>query len=194
MPNEQHKAVGIDLGTTNSAVAYIDETGRPVVLPNTEPTEGGTLVWPSLQGATNWFSPSFSLRTQLLYVAVREMGSYYFKSEAEYKPGQYFMGGGERALSGDEAGGAIRALDIVTGETKWEFLQHSPPWAGVLSTAGDLVFAGTEEGNFFALDAESGEPLWQFQTGGDALQSNLLSLFILFFWKRKRSEFKKWGE
>ncbi|HSF14267.1 MAG TPA: PQQ-dependent dehydrogenase, methanol/ethanol family [Vicinamibacteria bacterium] len=144
----------------------IDEMGRPMLLPDKAPTEEGTLVWPSLQGATNWFSPSYSPRTKLLYVAVREMGSYYFKAEAEYERGEYFMGGGERALR-DEAYGAIRALDIATGETKWEFKQLTPPWAGVLSTAGDLVFAGSEEGNFFALDANTGEPLWQFQTGGD---------------------------
>jgi alcohol dehydrogenase (cytochrome c) len=143
----------------------IDENGRPVLLPDKEPSEEGTLVWPSLQGATNWFSPSFSPRTKLLYVAVREMGSYYYKAEAEYEPGEYFMGGGERALR-DEAHGVIRALDIATGETRWEFEQLSPPWAGVLSTAGDLVFAGSDEGNFFALDAKTGEPLWQFQTGG----------------------------
>jgi alcohol dehydrogenase (cytochrome c) len=144
----------------------IDERGRPLVLPGTEPTEEGTLVWPSLQGATNWFSPAYSPKTHLLYVAVREMGSYYYKAEAEYKPGDYFMGGGERALDGDEASGAIRAIDITTGKTVWNFQQHSPPWAGVLATAGGLVFAGAEEGNFFALDAATGEPRWQFQTGG----------------------------
>ena len=53
--------------------------GRPMVLPNTEPTAEGTLVYPSLQGATNWFSPSYSPRTELFYVSVRQMGAYYFK-------------------------------------------------------------------------------------------------------------------
>ena len=40
------------------------------------------------------------------------------------------------------------------------------PTAGILSTAGGLVFSGSDEGNFFALDAASGAPLWEFQTGG----------------------------
>lgn len=155
----------------------IDESGRPKVLPNTAPTEAGNLVWPSLQGATNWFSPSYNPGTGLLYVAVREMGSLYFKTEAEYEPGRYFMGGGERALAGDDAGGAIRAIDVTTGETKWNFHQHSPPWAGVMSTAGGLVFAGSGEGNFFALDADTGEALWQFQTGGE-VRSNPISFTI----------------
>jgi alcohol dehydrogenase (cytochrome c) len=43
---------------------------------------------------------------------------------------------------------------------------HTAPWSGVLSTAGGLVFSGSDEGNFFALDSKSGKPLWDFQTGG----------------------------
>jgi alcohol dehydrogenase (cytochrome c) len=155
----------------------LDETGRPIVLPNTEPTIEGNLVYPSLQGATNWFSPSYSPESGLLYVPVREMGAIYFKGEADYKPGTYFMGGGERALDGDAAYGAIRALDVLTGTVKWEFRQTSPPWAGVLSTSGGLVFAGSNEGNFFALDASTGKPVWQFQTGG-AVRSNPMSFAI----------------
>lgn len=155
----------------------IDENGRPMVLPNSEPSEEGNLIWPSLQGATNWFSPSYSPNTGLLYVAVREMGSIYFKTETEYEPGEYFLGGGERALDGDDAAGAIRAIDITTGERKWDFRQHSPPWAGVMATAGGLVFAGSGEGNVFALDADTGAPLWQFQTGG-AVRSNPISFEI----------------
>lgn len=155
----------------------IDEHGRPVVIPGTEPSEEGTLVYPSLQGATNWFSPSYSPRTRLLYVAVRQMGSYYFKTEADYEPGQPFLGGGEQALGGDEASGVIRALDVTTGEKRWEFELHSPPWAGVLSTAGGLVFGGTDEGNFFALDEANGNVLWQFQTGG-AIRANPMSFSI----------------
>jgi alcohol dehydrogenase (cytochrome c) len=143
----------------------LDPTGRPIVIPGTEPSEEGTLVWPSLQGATNWFSPSYSPHTGALYVAVREMGAYYFKTEVEYEPGEPFMGGGERALDGDEAQGWIYALDALTGERRWEFRLLSPPWSGVMATAGGLVFGGSEEGNIFALDADSGAPLWSFYAG-----------------------------
>ena len=72
--------------------AGLDEAGRPIVLPNTTPTEEGNLVWPSLQGATNWFSPSYSPEIEMVYVAIREMGSVYYKGEAEYEPGKPFMG------------------------------------------------------------------------------------------------------
>jgi alcohol dehydrogenase (cytochrome c) len=155
----------------------LDGRGRPIVIPDTEPTIEGNLVWPSLQGATNWFSPSFSPDTKLFYVAVREMGAYYYKGEALYKPGTFFAGGGERALEGDKASGAIRALEVETGKVKWEFMLKSPPWAGVLSTAGGVVFGGSDEGNFFALDALSGKELWDFQTGG-AIAANPISFLI----------------
>lgn len=155
----------------------LDDKGRPIVLPNTEPSEQGSLVWPSLQGATNWFSPSYSPLTKLFYVSVREMGAWYFKAEVEYQPGAFFTGGGERALAGDEAYGAIRALDAATGKMKWEFRLQSPPWAGVLSTAGGLVFGGSREGNFYALDAATGKPLWDFQTGGEIV-ANPISYLV----------------
>ena len=155
----------------------LDDGGRPQMIPGMEPSENGTLVYPSLQGATNWFSPSYSPIAKTLYVPVREMGAYYYKSEAEYKPGTFFGGGGERALAGDKAYGAIRALDASNGKMKWEFRLLSPPWAGVLSTGGGLVFGGSNEGNFYALDGATGKPLWDFQTGG-GIAANPVSFLV----------------
>src|SRR5205085_12210433 len=95
-------------------------------------------------GATNWFSPSYHPGLNMFYVSVREMGSYYYKTDVEYKPGTMFMGGGERALPPDQNYGAIRGLDAGTGRRMWEFRLQSPPWAGVMSTAGGLVFRSEE--------------------------------------------------
>ena len=75
------------------------------MIPGTEPTEEGNLVWPSLQGAANWFSPSYSPMTGLFYQPTRIMGSIYYKADVEYEPGQPFYGGGEQALRGEEASG-----------------------------------------------------------------------------------------
>jgi alcohol dehydrogenase (cytochrome c) len=152
----------------------LDERGHPILEPHSEPTAKGLLLWPNLNGATVWFSPSYSPQTHLFYVAVREIGAIYFKRDAEYKKGTFYAGGGENELPVDDAWGAIRALDPLSGERRWEFKLHSPPWAGVLSTAGDLVFSGSDEGNFYALDAQSGQPLWDFQTGS-AIGANPIS-------------------
>jgi alcohol dehydrogenase (cytochrome c) len=150
----------------------LDANGKPVVLPNTEPSPEGTLVYPSITGAVNWSSPSYSPLTKLFYVDAREMGSYYVESAPKWQVGKWPAGGGgERALSGDDAYGAIRALEATTGKMKWEFLLHSPSWVGTLATAGGLVFSGSDEGNFFALDAETGQPLWDIQLGA-SIRSN----------------------
>ena len=79
--------------------------------------------------------------------------------------------------SGDEAYGAIRALEGTTGKLKWEFKLLTPPLAGLLSTAGGLVFGGTEEGNFFALDADTGKLLWELQLGA-SIRANPVSFAI----------------
>jgi alcohol dehydrogenase (cytochrome c) len=143
----------------------LDAKGRPVVKPGSRPSGEGTLVWPSANGATVWYSPSYSPRTGLFYVAARDKPSIYVRSEAVYKPGGYFLGGGERELDASQSSGAIRALDTETGRVRWEFPLLSPPWAGVVSTAGGLVFGSGNEGSVFALDASTGKPLWDFQTG-----------------------------
>jgi alcohol dehydrogenase (cytochrome c) len=144
----------------------LDAKGRPIVAPDSQPTEKGALIWPNANGATVWLSPSYSPETGFVYVPVREIGANYFKRPTPYRPGMMFAGGGENELPQDDAWGAIRALHAETGEMKWEFKLLSPPWAGVLSTAGGLVFSGSDEGNFYALDAQTGKPLWDFQTGG----------------------------
>src|SRR5579864_1183417 len=152
----------------------LDDRGRPVSVPNTGPSEEGTKLYPSVAGSTNWFSPSYSPATKLFYVAVREHGGVYFKGEADYKPGDLFNGGGFREMPGEPGYGAIRALKPGSGEVQWEYKIFSPPWAGVLSTAGGLVFGSTNEGDVFALDAAIGKLLWRFQTGGGA-KSNPVS-------------------
>jgi alcohol dehydrogenase (cytochrome c) len=155
----------------------IDAKGRPIRRAGTEPSLEGTLVFPNIQGASNWPSPSYSPQTGLFYQAAREMGTFFFKGEPQYKAGEPFVAGGGRAVNGDDAWGAIRALEATTGKLKWEFKLISPPMSGVLSTAGGLVFGGTDEGNFFALDAATGTPLWDLQLGG-AIRANPISFGV----------------
>jgi len=143
----------------------LDPQGRPMVIPSSQPKPEGTLVYPGVHGATNWNSPSYDPDTGLMYVAVREEGVVFYKATVEHVPGSYFTGGGMRGIPGVEPSGSIKALDPLTGEARWEFPLHSPPWAGLLSTAGGLVFGGTNEGNLFALDAAGGKRLWDFQAG-----------------------------
>jgi alcohol dehydrogenase (cytochrome c) len=152
----------------------IDDSGRPMPLPGSSPSAAGTVVYPAVPGSTNWYSPSFSPKHNLFYVAVREEGGIYFEGEAEYKAGSLFNAGGFRSVPSEQGWGAVRALKPQTGEVQWEFKLQTPPWAGVMSTAGGLVFGGTTQGEFFALDASSGKSLWHFESGGD-VHSNPIS-------------------
>jgi alcohol dehydrogenase (cytochrome c) len=149
----------------------LDDSGRPISAPGAQPTEEGVKVYPHSAGGTNWFSPSFSSTANLFYVAARESGAVVYKGEADYRPGAEYNGGGLRDIPGEPGWGAIRALEPMSGELRWEYKLFSPPWAGVLSTAGGLVFGGCDEGYFFALGAASGEPLWRFQTGGKIISN-----------------------
>ncbi|MGH9716382.1 MAG: pyrroloquinoline quinone-dependent dehydrogenase [Candidatus Acidiferrales bacterium] len=153
----------------------LDAKGRPILNPNQQPTLGqGTLVYPSITGAVDWPSPSYSPDTGLFYVSAHETGAYYIKGTGEIEPGQpkgIVGGGGVKALAGDQSYGAIRALVATTGKLRWQYKLFSPAWVGTLATAGGLVFSGSDEGNFFALDASTGKLLWQFYMG-HGLRSN----------------------
>ncbi|MBZ5694087.1 MAG: PQQ-dependent dehydrogenase, methanol/ethanol family [Acidobacteriia bacterium] len=149
----------------------LDAKGRPIVLPNTEPTPEGNLVFPDGHGGTNWSSPSYSPQTKLFYVSAREVGSYFVKGEPKVDFPS-FGGGGRNGLPADESYGAIRALEVTTGKLKWEYRMLAPAETSTLATAGGLVFAVSDEGNFFALDAANGKLLWQFTVGGTSAESN----------------------
>jgi glucose dehydrogenase len=79
--------------------------------------------------------------------------------------GDRTMGGTVALVLEPKRAGALRAIDPVTGERKWEVLYGDAGWAGVLATAGGIVFSGDHEGLFFAADSQTGQRLFQFQTG-----------------------------
>ena len=145
----------------------LDAKGRAIAKKGLDPNAEGVLVYPGIVGAANWYSPSYSPKTNLFYQTARELGTIFYKGEAVYKQGIGFTGGGGRTLNGDESSSAVVALDATTGRKKWDFKLLSAGWSSLLSTGGGLVFGGTDEGNFFALDADNGKPLWDTQLGAN---------------------------
>ncbi len=159
----------------------IDRTGRPVLNPGQEPTlEGNDSIWPGVDGANNWMSPSYNPGTKLLYFNAREERRRYFKTDApEFRPGESFFGGGGGGgarFRPEESWGKLIAMTPETGEIRWEHRILSAPWAGVLSTAGNVVFSATPSGNFYALDARNGKDLWHFNGGGRVYASPITFL------------------
>jgi alcohol dehydrogenase (cytochrome c) len=156
----------------------LDEAGRPMRVSGIEPTAAGQRVYPGVQGATNWYSPSYSPRTGLFYIpSWDQYSSVFVKVPTEYTEGRRYVGTSPRSVVGlqgaavnqrkeEEGYGAVRAIDPKTGEKKWEFKMLDVTDAGILTTASDLLFSGGREGYFFALDGRSGELLWKANVGG----------------------------
>jgi len=149
----------------------LDADGQPIMLPDTEPTPEGNLIYPDSHGGTNLNSPSYSPQTKLFYVSARETGSYTTLGRPRTKFPD-FGGGGRINLSRDEEYGAVRALDVLTGAMKWEYRMLAPAEVSTLATAGGLVFSASNEGDFFALDAKTGKLLWTFSAGGSSCEAN----------------------
>ena len=146
----------------------IDENGRPIRIPGMLPNEEGVLVYPSINGAANWWSNTYSPRTELLYVVTYDGAETFFIGEDEYVPGELFVGGGaDRYVPQETYASMIRALDPRTGNTRWEFPLQPKTQSGLLSTASDLVFGGSVDGYFYALDAVNGTELWRINVGGN---------------------------
>ena len=145
----------------------IGRDGRPVLLPGNVPDEQGSLTCPDVTGATNFWPPTYDPAQRLFFVNAREVCATFFAWRQEYVPGERYTGGAaQRARGADQrAYGALRAIDPVTGERKWEFEYITPSTSGLLSTASGVIFSGDAEGNFLAIDARTGQFLWRFQMG-----------------------------
>lgn len=154
----------------------IDDTGRPIFNEDNRPgnpadaADGkkGEVVFssPSFLGGKNWMPISHSPKTGLFYVPSNEWGMDIWNEPITYKKGAAYLGSGFTIKPNYEDHiGSLKAIDPDTGELKWEFKNDAPLWAGVMTTAGGLVFTGTPEGRFIAFDDETGEELWSFQTG-----------------------------
>jgi alcohol dehydrogenase (cytochrome c) len=145
----------------------IGKDGRPVRLPNQEPTPEGTKVCPSQDGATNWFSPSFDPATGLFFLQTFEKCSIYTKSDvAEWESGKSYLGGTQRTADDPVPRRVLKAIDVQTGAIRWELPQVGPAysWGGTLATASGLVIAAEDSGALIAVDGSTGKPLWSLPT------------------------------
>ena len=140
--------------------------GRPMVVPNMEPTLEGRRICPSLEGASNWYSTSFNPATELYYVQTNDKCGIFTREPMEWEAGKGYMGGSFKQAPDEPAQRVLRAIDIRTGRSVWELPQTGTvdSWGGTLSTAGGLVFFGEDSGALMAADAKNGKPLWSFQS------------------------------
>jgi alcohol dehydrogenase (cytochrome c) len=134
----------------------IDAKGQPI--PNTakEPQIDGSLVSPNQGGAANWPPPAFSPDTGLFYINATRAYSVWYLYDPDDKPEGW--GGTDR---GGWSEAMLQAIDYKTGAIRWSHKwEGGGARAGMLSTAGGLLFTGDGSGNFIALDGKTGTPLW----------------------------------
>jgi alcohol dehydrogenase (cytochrome c) len=144
----------------------IGQDGRPVLVPDQDPTEEGRLACPGLGGGHNWQATAYSQRTGLYYFGSSENCQLFYKTKQDFTTGQWYQASTVEGPPNQHGTGTILAVDPATGDTKWRFDLVSTPSAGLLATAGGLVFTGDRQGYLIAFDARTGKVLWRFQTGG----------------------------
>ncbi len=147
----------IDWGTIDA-----DGTVTPKVFPD---AEGDPVhFWPGPAGAKEWTHASYSPKTGLFYVPVQDVGATATRRRRDFKESIPYWGAGV-AVDLEDMAGSISAFDPKTGGEAWRWSNDIPMCASTLATGGNLVFAGEPTGEFNALNAETGELLWQFQCG-----------------------------
>jgi PQQ-dependent dehydrogenase (methanol/ethanol family) len=144
------------------------KTGRLQYVAAKQPELGKVIreICPPSPGAKDWEPSAWSPRTGLLYVPHANLCMDFEGVEANYIEGTPFVGANVRMYAGPGGNrGELLAWDPVGRHPVWKVAENFPVWSGALATAGDIVFYGTMEGWFKALDARTGKELWKFKTG-----------------------------
>jgi alcohol dehydrogenase (cytochrome c) len=144
----------------------IDAAGKPV-LSGVQPTAEGTRVCPGYAGATNWFAPSYNELTRSVYfIALEECETYFFKSE-NFQEGRGYYSTGVKHIPGESSQKVLEAFNLDSDSIAWKDPQvgSGRSSSGTMTTAGGILFFGDDAGSFEAVEAQTGRPLWHFNTG-----------------------------
>lgn len=155
-------------GYVNSTLGVDLKTGRPTMNPE-KVTRVGTVVrdiCPTASGSKDWNPSSYSPRIGLLYIGHENLCMDWESVQVNYIAGTPYVGANVVMKPGRGGfRGQFTAWDVVQSKPAWQINEDLPIWSGTLATAGDLVFYGTMDGWFKAIDARNGDLKWQFRTG-----------------------------
>jgi PQQ-dependent dehydrogenase (methanol/ethanol family) len=123
-------------------------------------------ICPASPGGKDWNPSAFSPRTGLLYLPHNNLCEDAESVETGYIAGTPYVGMNTKMYAGPGGNrGVFGAWDPVAGRMVWSIKENFPVWSGAAVTAGDVVFYGTMDGYFKAVDARTGGLLWQFKVG-----------------------------
>jgi PQQ-dependent dehydrogenase (methanol/ethanol family) len=150
----------------NSSKGVDLKTGRLIPNPAKRTQVGKTIydICPTASGAQDWEPSAYSPRTGLVYIPHANLCMDEQGLTASYIPGTPYIGANVRQKQGKGAyRGALTAWDVGGRKIRWEVHEDLPVWSGSVVTAGDVVFYGTLDGWFKALDARDGKLLWKYK-------------------------------
>jgi PQQ-dependent dehydrogenase (methanol/ethanol family) len=148
------------------------KTGKLIHNDEKQPHMGKVVrdVAPIAAGAKDWQPCSYSPHTNLVYIPHQTMSMDYEGVEVSYIVGTPFVGVDDKMYAdpvdpGDGSRGELCAWDPIAKKKVWKIKEKFPVWSGTIVTAGEVVFYGTMEGWFKAVNARTGQELWKFKTG-----------------------------
>jgi PQQ-dependent dehydrogenase (methanol/ethanol family) len=161
---------------TNWAKGVDKQTGMPIEDPTKRPQLGkwARNVCPNLIGGKNWEPMSFSKQTGLVYIPTFNMCMDIANKEEEYSAGKFYLASEFNLDMAGSTGSNLSefiAWDPVANKKVWGIKEDLPFLGGAMTTAGGLVFYGNQKGELKAVDAKTGNVLWQFNVGTGILQS-----------------------
>jgi glucose dehydrogenase len=123
-------------------------------------------VCPASPGGKDWQPSAYSPRTKLVYIPHQNLCQDEEVAQVSYIAGTPYVGARVKMKTGPGGHrGQVTAWDPAAARAVWAIEEDLPVWSGALATGGDVVFYGTMDGWFKAVDAKTGSPLWQFKTG-----------------------------
>jgi PQQ-dependent dehydrogenase (methanol/ethanol family) len=144
------------------------KSGRPNNVAEKEPAVGKVVrdICPHAGGGKDWQPSAYSPVTRLMYIPHQNLCQDEEAVPANYIAGTPYIGANVKMKAGQGGHrGVFTAWDVAGGHSVWEIKENFPVWSGALATAGGIVFYGTMEGWFKAVDARTGALLWQFKAG-----------------------------
>lgn len=156
-----------------NAISGIDpKTGRPNHVEEKKPRTGKVIrnICPTASGGKDWSPSAFSPNTGLLYIPHQNICMDNEGVEVSYIAGTPYVGANVKMYAGPGGHrGEFTAWDPVAGKPIWTIKEMFPLWSGAVVTSSDVVFYGTMDGWFKAVNARTGEPLWQFKCGSGVI-------------------------
>jgi len=152
----------------NSSTGVDLKSGRPKMNPQKEPQTGKVVreICPAAPGAKDWQPVAYSPRTAMMYIPHQNLCEDIEGLEVSYIEGTPYVGANVKMYAGPGGKrGEFEAWDLANGKKVWGIPEEFPVWSGTVVTAGDVAFYGTMDGWFKAVNAKTGEQLWQFKVG-----------------------------